>query len=82
MMKDGTVWVIETKGGESHGKDKNINKQIENKFNAFKRYATDKGMDWGFVRDKDGQLYINNTKFAPDMSDEHRVELNNIFRSK
>lgn len=24
MMKDGTVWVIETKGGESHGQDKNI----------------------------------------------------------
>lgn len=29
MKKDGTVWVIETKGGESHGKDKNIDRQIE-----------------------------------------------------
>ena len=33
MKKDGTVWIIETKGGESHGQNKNIDKQIENKFN-------------------------------------------------
>lgn len=26
MMRDGTVWVIETKGGESHGQDKNIDR--------------------------------------------------------
>lgn len=31
MKKDGTVWVIETKGGETKGKDKNIDIQIENK---------------------------------------------------
>ena len=79
MMKDGTVWVIETKGGESHGQDKNIDKQIENKFNAFKKYATDKGMHWGFVRDKDNQLYINNTDFALDMADEHWVPITQEF---
>lgn len=79
MKKDGTVWVIETKGGESHGQDKNIDKQIRNKFNAFKNYAAEKGLQWGFVRDKDGQLYINNTEFAFDMSDEHWVSLRNEF---
>lgn len=79
MMKDGTVWVIETKGGESHGQDKNIDKQIENKFNAFKKYAAEKRLHWGFVRDKDGQLYINNTEFALDMADEHWVALRNSF---
>lgn len=79
MKKDGTVWVIETKGGESHGQDKNIDKQIENKFNAFKNYATGKGLHWGFVRDKDSQLYINNTEFALDMADEHWVTLGDIF---
>lgn len=79
MKKDGTVWVIETKGGESHGQDKNIDKQIENKFNAFKNYATGKGLHWGFVRDKDSQLYINNTEFALDMADEHWVTLSDIF---
>lgn len=79
MKKDGTVWVIETKGGESYGQDKNIDKQIRNKFNAFKNYAAEKGLQWGFVRDKDGQLYINNTEFAFDMSDEHWVSLRNEF---
>ena len=28
--KDGSIWVIETKGGEAHGQDKNIDIQIEN----------------------------------------------------
>ena len=75
MKKDGTVWVIETKGGETKGQDKNIDRQIANKFNAFKAYATKHNLHWGFVRDKDNQLYINNTEFAVDMADEHWVPL-------
>ena len=58
MKKDGTVWVIETKGGESKGKDKNIDIQIENKFNAFKAYAANHSLHWGFVRDKDNRLWL------------------------
>lgn len=79
MKKDGTVWVIETKGGESKGKDKNIDVQIENKFNAFKLYAAEHGLHWGFVRDKDNFLYINNTKFAIDMADEHWQPIDDAF---
>lgn len=79
MKKDGTVWIIETKGGESKGQDKNIDKQIENKFNAFKRYAEEKGLNWGFVRDLDNQLYINNSKFVREMSDEHWVEIDKVL---
>jgi type III restriction enzyme len=79
MKKDGTVWVIETKGGESRGKDKNIDIQIENKFNAFKNYANEINLHWGFVRDKDNQLYINNTEFSMDMADEHWVALGEVF---
>ena len=79
MKKDGTVWVIETKGGESKGQDKNIDRQIENKFNAFKAYAAQHGLHWGFVRDKDNGLYINNTEFAIDMADEHWVPLSQEF---
>jgi len=71
MKKDGTVWVIETKGGESHGKDKNIDKQIVNKFYAFKHYAERNQLQWGFVRDKDNRLYINNTEYANDMTTEN-----------
>lgn len=79
MKKDGTVWVIETKGGEARGQDKNIDRQIENKFNAFKAYATKHNLHWGFVRDKDNQLYINNTEFAEDMADDHWVPLTQEF---
>ena len=79
MKKDGTVWVIETKGGETKGQDKNIDRQIANKFNAFKAYATKHNLHWGFVRDKDNQLYINNTEFAVDMADEHWVLLTQEF---
>ena len=79
MKKDGTVWVIETKGGEARGQDKNIDRQIENKFNAFKAYAAKHNLHWGFVRDKDNQLYINNTEFAEDMADDHWVPLKQEF---
>lgn len=79
MKKDGTVWIIETKGGESQGIDKNIDKQIENKFYAFKNYATEKKLHWGFVRDKDNQLYINNSIFTNDMSDDHWKSLEEEF---
>lgn len=79
MKKDGTVWVIETKGGEARGQDKNIDRQIENKFNAFKAYAIKYNLHWGFVRDKDNQLYINNTEFATNMADEHWVPLSQEF---
>ena len=79
MKKDGTVWVIETKGGESKGKDKNIDIQIENKFNAFKIYAEKHGLHWGFVRDKDNRLYINNTEFAIDMADDHWKPISQVF---
>jgi len=72
---DGSVWIIETKGGETGGVNKNIDIQIENKFNAFKNYANLKNINWGFVRDVDNSLYINNTVFAIDMSDEHWVSL-------
>lgn len=79
MKKDGTVWIIETKGGEDRGKDKNIDRQIENKFNAFKYYAKEHSLHWGFVRDKDNRLYINNTEFVHDMSDEHWIALEEKF---
>lgn len=79
MKKDGTVWVIETKGGESGGQDKNIDSQIENKFNAFKEYAKQNNLHWGFVRDKDNQLYINNTIFNMDMSDSEWKPIAEVF---
>ena len=78
-MKNGDVWIIETKGGETAGKNKNIDIQIENKFNSFKEYAKSKELKWGFVRDIDNSLYINNTEFAMDMSDDSWVPLEDLF---
>lgn len=66
-MKNGEIWIIEAKGGEEAGKDKNIDKQIENKFYALKEYARKKNLNWGFVRALDEDVYINNTIFVLDM---------------
>lgn len=69
-LKDGTDWIIETKGGETSGHSKNRDMQMGNKFNAFKQYAEKYHLHWGFVRDIDDDLYINNTEFVDDMSDD------------
>ena len=69
-LKDGTYWIIETKGGESSGHSKNIDMQIENKFIAFKQYAKKYNLHWGCVRDIDEELFINNTEYVEDMSDD------------
>ena len=35
-----------------------------------KHYAEKYNLHWGFVRDIDDELYINNTEFVDDMSDD------------
>ena len=77
-MLDGSIWIIETKGGESKGKDKNIDLQAPNKFRALKSYAENLNLNWGFVRDKDGLLYMSNTVYTDEMGDAW-VSLKNIF---
>ena len=69
--RNGEVWIIETKGGEQAGRSKNIDRMVEIKFNALKEYCRDYKLKWGFVRDMDGMLYINNTKYVEDMKDKH-----------
>lgn len=77
-LLDGSIWIIETKGGESKGKDKNIDLQAPNKFRALKSYAENLNLNWGFVRDKDGLLYMSNTVYTDEMGDAW-VSLKNIF---
>jgi len=79
QMKDGTTWIIETKGGEVKGHSKNIDVQVENKFNAFKQYSEKHNIEFGFVRDIDEDLYINNTEYHEEMSDESWEPLDNLF---
>lgn len=76
---NGEVWIIETKGGESGGKSKNIDIQVGNKFAAFKAYAASKSLMWGFVRDKNDKLYINNTEYTDNMQTEHWKPLREVF---
>lgn len=76
-MKNGTIWIIETKGGETHGINQNIDLQTSNKFVALKRYVdsinndnTNQKINWGIVRYIDSELYINNTEYVKEMSSE------------
>ena len=79
-MKDGTVCIIETKGGMQAGHTKNIDIQVQNKFTAFKDYAERYGVQWGFVRDIDDELYINNTVYTDDMSGDNWVPLEDVLK--
>ena len=77
---DGTIWLIEAKGGESaEGKSQNIDEQAENKFNALKEYARKHNMNWGFVRNYDDELYIDNSTWHEEMSSEHWILLDDAF---
>ena len=79
-MKNGDVWIIETKGGEQNGHTKNIDMQAEAKFNALKTYARKYGVKWGFVRDIDEYLYINNTTYTEDMSGDNWLLLESVLK--
>ncbi len=77
--KNGDVWIIETKGGETHKQSKNIDKLAPIKFNAFKKYAEQYNLKWGFVRDKNERLKINNTEYTEDLQTEHWRPIKDIF---
>src|SRR5699024_3699031 len=78
-LKDESIWVIETKGGEHEGKSKNIDIRSEMKFKAFENYAKKNELNWGFVRDIDENLYLNNTIYTEDMSNDNWVSLERFF---
>lgn len=77
--KDGKIWLIETKGGEVSGHSKNIDVQVKNKFEAFKNYSEKYNLNFGFVRDMNEELYINNTEYHEDMSDDSWRPLSDLL---
>ena len=79
QLKDETIWLIETKGGEKQGQSKNIDVQIENKFEAFKQFANKHDYNFGFVRDRNDELFLNNTEYVDDMNDDRWVSLEEKF---
>ncbi|UQD53273.1 hypothetical protein C0971_15470 [Bacillus methanolicus] len=67
-------------GGEKkYGQSKNIDPQVLNKFEAFKQYAKEHNLKWGFVREKNENLKINNTVYTESLQDEHWKPLSSAF---
>ena len=67
QMKNGDLWIIETKGGQSNaGQNLNIDDSAENKYYALRAYVENYGqsigvnLKWAFVRDMDNKLYYRN----------------------
>lgn len=80
MTTDGKIWIIETKGGQSEsGESRNIDDQVTNKFEAFKEYAEKHNLNWGFVRDRNLQLKINNTFYIDDMRNPNWISIESCF---
>lgn len=82
-MDDGSIWIIEAKGGESDsGTDENIDKYAEKKFNALKEYAKHHHVNFGFVRNKNvddiPELFLNNTEYTEEMTDKW-ISIKNYF---
>lgn len=78
-LKNGDVWIIETKGGEIKGVTKNIDQRSEIKFESFKEYATKNKLNWGFVRDKNKSLFLNNTRYTEEMNNNEWRPLEEFF---
>lgn len=78
-LKSGVVWILETKGGQRGNQDQNIDIKVLNKFNAFKRYAKENNLNFGFIRPMNMELYINNTEYTKDMHSEEWKKLKDIF---
>lgn len=79
QLQDGSIWLIETKGGEKNGQSKNIDVQVENKFESFKEFAKKHGYNFGFVRDRNDELYLNNTEYVDDMRNNSWILLEDVF---
>ncbi len=77
--KDGTVWIIEAKGGQRGNQDNNIDPQVLNKFIRLKAYAEAFKLHWGFVRNMNHKLYINNSEYVDDMHNDSWKPLNEVL---
>lgn len=79
------IWIIETKGGEDNeGKSKNIDENVENKFYALKKYATEHNLNFAFVRDMDEDinLYYCNTEYTEEMGNDNWTIIDKMFEQK
>lgn len=72
-LKSGDVWIIEAKGGmTADGSSNNIDKYASRKFDALKEYASRHlNIKWGFVRAVGTQIYISNTEWSEDVTNQN-----------
>ncbi|NLB60872.1 MAG: DNA helicase, partial [Clostridiales bacterium] len=68
QLADGTIFLAETKGGEYYGQSKNIDRQIVNKYDAFKIFCESHKYAFGFIRDKNDKLFVCNGEYDDDMN--------------
>lgn len=69
-LKNGDVWIIETKGGMTDdGSSNNVDSYANRKFEALKEYGEEHTeIKWGFVRAIGTQLYLSNTVWCEDVT--------------
>lgn len=73
QLKNGNIWIIEAKGGmTSDGSSNNIDKYAARKFDALKEYAScHPEIKWGFVRAVGTQIYLSNTVWSEDVTNQN-----------
>lgn len=79
VTQDGKFWIIETKGGESHGISQDIDTFSPVKFMALKRFAKAHGYNYGFVRAKDNSLYICTESYSDSIDSAHWKPLEEVL---
>lgn len=75
-MKNEDIYIIETKGGETHGgQDKNIDPYALAKYKALKDYAERHNVKWAFIRDLDEKLwYLNDEDWVDEMESWNEID--------
>lgn len=70
QLNNGDVWVIEVKGGaDANGVSENRDNHAAEKLYALKNWGTaNTNIKWGFVRNLGAQLFLSNTKWVEDLS--------------
>lgn len=84
-LKTGEVWIIETKGGEANNINKNIDRDVKNKFLALREYSFRNNLKFAFVRDsvKTGhavRLVYSNTTYEDKLKEPCWKDIDLIFK--
>ena len=67
QLQYNSIWIIETKGGEKMAEVKILMFKFENKFEEFKEFAKKHSYNFGIVRDRNDEMYLNKTEYIDDM---------------